>query len=440
MNKRLFSMLCIVGVLVLSMIVYPITRTKPVVPETKVSKTDQILVLFGTRLIGGTEKGLELDRQSTRAEAAVLLTRLSGEERSIGALASAHSFSDVPVWVEAYASYVHSKGLLEGESDTLFQPFQAIDKEDYILALVQLLGYKDDGNVLRALQQGTSGSFNREEMLAVTYTALQMKRANEEMTQGEYLQSKGIFDRKTALCYQLIPEERQTERDAVLLEEIRTQQELPLEERLETQDYLVWNTKTCLELHALLDDRSKPYFLVNKTHLLDEEYVPELGQTDALPAVTEQVQAHPALYKALQELFATAEKSGVRFYNSSGYRSYRTQLYLYGNGEDEYVAPPGASEHQTGLAMDVTGSQKALDVAYRSSAEAKWLRNQSYKFGLLVRYPEGEEAVTGYPGEWWHLRYIGKAIAYECQRHGLVLEEFYGVTDSIKRLANSSDL
>ena len=125
---------------------------------------------------------------------------------------------------------------------------------------------------------------------------------------------------------------------------------------------------------------------------------------------------------AANTLFEHAEREGLDgFLLLSGYRtsSYQTELFLrspFGS-----VARPGCSEHQTGLAMDVAlfGRGLSLDDTYR-----RWLADNCWEHGFVVRYPEGREDVTGIPAEPWHLRYVGREAALEMRERGWVLEEW----------------
>ena len=139
---------------------------------------------------------------------------------------------------------------------------------------------------------------------------------------------------------------------------------------------------------------------------------------------------------ALEALFVAASDAGTPLAAVSGYRSEQKQAELYAlsvseQGEiqaDLHSARPGHSEHQTGLAMDVTsadGSCPAED-CFGSTPAAAWLAAHAAEFGFIIRYPPGKEAVTGYAYEPWHLRYVGVEVARQLADEGLVLEELVG--------------
>ena len=134
---------------------------------------------------------------------------------------------------------------------------------------------------------------------------------------------------------------------------------------------------------------------------------------------------------AFLKLIAQMQKEGYAISdNYSGFRSYATQAQLYQSyvnqegqaAADRYSARPGYSEHQTGLAFDVIGTDGQL---VEDSSAAQWLLEHAPDYGFVVRYPRGKESITGYMHEEWHLRYIGKE-AKDIAASGLTLEEYYG--------------
>jgi len=179
--------------------------------------------------------------------------------------------------------------------------------------------------------------------------------------------------------------------------------------------------------------------LVNKTYNLPSTYVPQdLVSLDDVPTVLanpEVNQLRKVAYEALKELFEAAREEGYFLYARSGYRSYSTQSSLYesyvkNHGQsaaDKYSAKPGQSEHQTGLAMDITceAVNYQLDSIFGDTEEGKWVSENAHKYGFIVRYPKGKEDITGYNYEPWHIRYLGKELATEVYESGLTLEEFF---------------
>ena len=143
----------------------------------------------------------------------------------------------------------------------------------------------------------------------------------------------------------------------------------------------------------------------------------------------------PVAAKALEELFAAAQEEGVILYATSGYRSYSTQKAIYdrrvkerGKARTELTtAPPGCSEHQTGLAMDVEGEStrdSGLTKAFGESPEGIWLAENCYRFGFIIRYGEEWRKITGYSYEPWHIRYVGVEHSMAIKELNVPLETY----------------
>ena len=156
--------------------------------------------------------------------------------------------------------------------------------------------------------------------------------------------------------------------------------------------------------------------VVNKHYPLSKDYNP--GE-------------NPTAKAELVKLIAAMQAAGFPISDHySGFRSYETQSSLYqdyvnkdGKEEaDRYSARPGYSEHQTGLAFDVIGTNGNLVTEEKA---AQWLLDHAADYGFVVRYLKGKEKETGYMAEEWHLRYVGKE-AKEIAASGLSLEEYFG--------------
>ena len=103
---------------------------------------------------------------------------------------------------------------------------------------------------------------------------------------------------------------------------------------------------------------------------------------------------------------------------------YNKNFNLHGERiASRFSAKPGQSEHQTGIAFDINQANRS----FVGTKEAKWLQENCYKFGFIIRYPEGKESITGYVYEPWHIRYVGENVAKEIFESGLCLEEYLGV-------------
>ena len=144
---------------------------------------------------------------------------------------------------------------------------------------------------------------------------------------------------------------------------------------------------------------------------------------------------------AFNEMKTAAKEAGFDLYIGSGYRSYKSQSTIYKNyvkrdGQakaDTYSARPGHSEHQTGLAIDICDHNykgKCINSGYNNTESAKWLSDNAYKYGFILRYPNGKTNETGYKFESWHYRYVGKDIASNLYNGGnwITLESYLGIT------------
>ena len=170
--------------------------------------------------------------------------------------------------------------------------------------------------------------------------------------------------------------------------------------------------------------------LVNKYNKLDSSYEPS-----DLETVSNHYSYWGSLRKEANDAFLKmvkdAAKENLKIINSP-YRSYEMQNKLY-NGyvnsdgkeaADRYSARPGYSEHQTGLAVDVLTSTTDLST-FDTTKEFIWMKDNSYKYGYILRYGEGMEYITGYMYEPWHYRYVGVEAAKVIYEKNLTFEEYY---------------
>lgn len=178
--------------------------------------------------------------------------------------------------------------------------------------------------------------------------------------------------------------------------------------------------------------------LVNRSHLLPRDFIPDdLMEPDIpfdAPAGDEKrLLAAPAALAAAQ-LFAAAKEQKLFLCGISGYRSYSRQEEIYQQRKKEmpesyvnlYVAPPGASEHQTGLALDVScpAAEMELKEDFALTPEGRWLKLNAPLYGFILRYPRGKETITGYAWEPWHIRYVTRSLAHCLSLTGMTLEEY----------------
>lgn len=180
-----------------------------------------------------------------------------------------------------------------------------------------------------------------------------------------------------------------------------------------------------------IDNPNNIDVLVNKNNKLNKFYKP----TDLVKLNQKYSNENKYLRKEAAKNFEKLSKDALKdnYYiiSVSTYRSYFYQqelfnYYLKEKGEKYALkasAKPGHSEHQTGLAVDVMGSNKDYN-KFDESKEFDWMTNNSYKYGFILRYPKGKEYITGFKYEPWHYRYVGKDIAKYIYEHNITLEEY----------------
>ncbi|NNC12808.1 M15 family metallopeptidase [Planctomonas sp. JC2975] len=187
------------------------------------------------------------------------------------------------------------------------------------------------------------------------------------------------------------------------------------------------------------DDPSSIWVVVNKQRALAPvDFVPPDLVQPPVPDINGQPVRHEVA-DALVALFAAAKtEDGLSLSLQSGYRSYATQVSVYNEDvashgvayADTDTARPGHSEHQTGLAVDISAAsgQCSLDSCFGDLPEGKWLAANAWRFGFLLRYPADKVLVTGFTYEPWHFRYIGASLAEQLHDSGCsTLEEYFGV-------------
>lgn len=178
--------------------------------------------------------------------------------------------------------------------------------------------------------------------------------------------------------------------------------------------------------------------LVNKQYKLPDKYkADDLVYPDVPFIFKEKIEKRmmrKEAAEALKDMFDGAKADGIYLAGVSAYRSESTQSVLFNNyverdGEEKartYSAVPGHSEHQTGLAIDVSGSDGkcAATGCFGGTPEAVWIAGHAHEYGFIVRYPEGKQSITGYMYEPWHIRYVGKEVASEIASRDITLEEY----------------
>lgn len=160
----------------------------------------------------------------------------------------------------------------------------------------------------------------------------------------------------------------------------------------------------------------KQYNLVN----MDRNYTVNDGKQYLISAVA---------YEKYVQMVDAAKTDGLSMKVISAYRTEDYQRNLYNNkvrttgkiNADNYSARPGSSEHQTGLAVDISSTKGTFEY----TPEFKWLQKHAHEYGYIMRYPKGKEWITGYSYEPWHYRYVGTEAAKVIYEEGITYEEYY---------------
>lgn len=171
--------------------------------------------------------------------------------------------------------------------------------------------------------------------------------------------------------------------------------------------------------------------LINKDHRVSAAYVPKLVTVPVRAYGVPKVQLQPVAAKALVRFFAAAKQAGFTPVVRSSYRNYATQAQWYATMSHARTAPPGASEHQSGLAVDLAGIERGKLVhgtLLASSRTGSWLLEHASDYGFILRYPTSQAKITGIAYEPWHFRYVGKTVAKAVEATKTkTLERYLGV-------------
>lgn len=184
--------------------------------------------------------------------------------------------------------------------------------------------------------------------------------------------------------------------------------------------------------------------LVNKENPIDENYstpnlipVGKIYSSENKCYTDEDILLEKTAANKLKEMLEDANKinPNIKVIPDSGYRSYQYQVdvlnyYIKKEGEEkarQRVATPGTSEHHTGLAIDIAifDNDKYIDDVTGNEEPIKFLHENCYKYGFILRYPKGKETITNVISEPWHFRYVGKELATEIMNNNLTLEEWH---------------
>ncbi|MGE5631199.1 MAG: D-alanyl-D-alanine carboxypeptidase family protein [Caulobacteraceae bacterium] len=201
--------------------------------------------------------------------------------------------------------------------------------------------------------------------------------------------------------------------------------------------------------HALIDSGSindllkNNLILVNKDNTLAKDYFPK-GLTNLVLTKgrsTGKYNINSEALEGLDKMLGDAYAAGVKnFVVTSSFRTYDKQNTIFNNKvgvlsrtmyrrdaieeASKVVAVPGTSEHQTGLAVDICNETTSLIGRFGSTPQGKWLYENSWKYGYVIRYPEDKTQITGIINEPWHIRYVGKGHSEFMKEKNLCLEEY----------------
>ncbi|MFM6975034.1 MAG: M15 family metallopeptidase [Agromyces sp.] len=179
-----------------------------------------------------------------------------------------------------------------------------------------------------------------------------------------------------------------------------------------------------------VDDPNSLTVVVNKLRPLTPQDFTPSDLRDVNVPHTWQPRLRAEAATAVETMFAAAQsEAGLALASNSAYRSFTAQQNIY-HGDDRSTARPGFSEHQTGLAMDIgaVSGKCSLNACFADTPEGQWLATNAWRFGFVLRYPNGQDAITGYEFEPWHYRYIGVSAAKRFHdTKAVTLEGFLGL-------------
>lgn len=176
-----------------------------------------------------------------------------------------------------------------------------------------------------------------------------------------------------------------------------------------------------------------PLMLVNFFYFLDKDYTTDLVSMEEGYSNHSDSKLNREAYEHFKNLVDDSEKEGYHIRNNSSYRSYYYQEKLYNqylrdygdNYTKRYVSKPGYSEHQTGYSLDIGVDKKYASSKFEDTKEFLWMRDNSYKYGFILRYTKEGQEIFGYGYEPWHYRYVGVEAATYIYEHNITFEEYY---------------
>lgn len=166
--------------------------------------------------------------------------------------------------------------------------------------------------------------------------------------------------------------------------------------------------------------------LVNGRHYLDEAYRPDSLATFDKRYCYEEQRALPVVVEAFVAMQqACKEHTGAQLMVNSAYRSFQQQIAMHKRSARGYAAHAGYSEHQTGLAIDVTSREHPMRWPFDKSEECAWMHEHCHEYGFILRYPKKQSLIFGFAYEPWHLRYVGREVASRIHEEDITYDEYY---------------
>ncbi len=199
-------------------------------------------------------------------------------------------------------------------------------------------------------------------------------------------------------------------------------------------------TSSAPQIEANIPNGDWRLIIANKHYPLPESYKINVSY------VSGNYRLDSRIADAYKSMIAGAKEDGITLKIISGFRTYQGQTTLFNNKVNkylnqgysrekatelaaQYVAPPGTSEHLTGLAVDLISTNwysynSDLNSGFEKTKEFEWLYNNCAEYGFVLRYPKDKETITGYSYEPWHYRYVGVEAAKEIMSSKICLEEY----------------
>lgn len=203
-----------------------------------------------------------------------------------------------------------------------------------------------------------------------------------------------------------------------------------------------------------INDPSSLWAVVDKGRVLPRDYVPADLVTPGVPlrlsSFSPEMKVRDNAARSMERMFGVATSQNIHLMLASGYRSYAEQAAIYSGyiktaGQtqaDVQSAMAGHSEHQSGWAADLESTNRKceLDQCFGDTPEGKWLAANAHSFGFIIRYQKGQENLTGYEYEPWHIRYVGVDLAAQIIKSRETLEQFFGLPAVIQYPPSSFQL